>query len=259
MHRKNKKTAISQMTVAIVEPEFGLNLGYLARSMANFGMQRLIVVTPKRLDRNRLDEAKLFASHGKRLIEKIEIVSSMEKLRKQFRLLIGTTAIEGTRRANLTRKTLGVEECASRLKDRILACSSAACIVFGRDTTGMTNEELKSCDYTMTIRASNEYNTLNVSHAAAIILFVFSRSLEENKKRTVSTTASTRRERERAVLLFQQLAEISEFQKFKSGLLKETMTRLFDRGDPSLRELYLLMGLASKATSKIRRLSNQPS
>ena len=183
----------------------------------------------------------------------------MSKLRKRFRLLIGTTAIEGTRKANLTRKTLDVEECASKLAERISARPSAACIVLGRDTTGLTNEELKNCDYNMTIRASNEYNTLNVSHAAAIILFVFSKSLEKNLNRTRKIVTSTRKERERAVQLFEQLAEVSEFQKFKSGLLKETITRLFDRGDPSLREIYLLMGLASKATSKIRRLSNQQS
>jgi len=247
------------MTLAVVEPEFGLNLGYVARTMANFGLQKLIVVSPKRLDRKRLDEAKLFASHGKKLIDEIKFVPSMARLREKFPLLIGTTAIEGTRKANLTRKTLGVEECACKVADRISARPSTSCIVLGRDTTGMTNEELKSCDYNMTIRASNEYNTLNLSHAAAIILFVFSEILQKNPTQTKEKTASTRKERERAILIFEELAEASEFQKFKSGLLTEAMTRLFDRGEPSLREIYLLMGLASKATSKIRRLSSQQS
>jgi tRNA/rRNA methyltransferase len=242
----------------VVEPEFGLNLGYVARTMANFGMKKLIVVSPKKIERKRLDEARLFASHGRDLVDKIEFVPSMENLRKDFQLLIGTTAIEGTRKANLTRKTLDVEDCISRLVKRIESRSSATCIVFGRDTTGMTNEELKRCDYNMTIRANSEYKTLNVSHAAAIVFFVLSKSLN---KKTIRARGkiSTRNERARAVSLFEQLAEVSEFQKFKSGLLKEAISRLFDRGDPSLREIYLMMGLASKATSKIRRLSNQAS
>ncbi|MGA2876485.1 MAG: hypothetical protein ABSE82_13220, partial [Nitrososphaerales archaeon] len=79
------------MTLAVVEPEFGLNLGYVARTMANFGLQKLIVVSPKRLDRKRLDEAKLFASHGKKLIDEIKFVPSMARLREKFPLLIGTT------------------------------------------------------------------------------------------------------------------------------------------------------------------------
>lgn len=252
-----KKTAMSEITIAVVEPEFGINLGYVARTMANFGMQKLIVVSPKKVDQERLDEARMFASHGKQLIDDIDYLPSMSALRKRFRLLIGSTAIQGTRKANLTRKTLDVEECALKLKERIASRPRSVCIVFGRDTTGMTNEELKCCDYTTTIRASESYNTLNVSHAAAIILFVFSRALEKKLNHSRKKSTSTRKERERAILLFEQLAIEAEFQKFKSGLLKEAMTRLFDRGDPSLREIYLMMGLASKATSKIKRLISQ--
>ena len=241
-----------------MEPEFGLNLGYIARTMANFGLKKLIVVTPRKLDRKRIDDACLFASHGRSLIDKIEFVSSMDKLRRKFRLMIGTTAIEGTRKANLTRKTLDVEDCVSRLARRIESRPDATCIVFGRDTTGMTNEELRCCDYNVTIRTNSEYNTLNVSHAAAIVFFVLSKYLNKRGNR-VRTATSTRSERARVVLLFEQLAEASEFQKFKSGLLSEAISRLFDRGDPSLREIYLLMGLASKATSKIKRLSSRQS
>lgn len=251
------KTALSEMSVAVVEPEFASNLGYVARTMANFGLKKLIVVSPKKLDRKRLEEASVFASHGKKLIHDVEFVPAVETLRKRFQLLIGTTAIEGTRKANLTRKTVGVEECASKLADRIAHSPRSSCIVLGRDTTGMTNEELRCCDYTMTIRASEEYNTLNVSHAAAIILFVFSRAVESKGKQWKKHSTSTRKERERAVLLFERLAEEAEFQSFKSGLLREAMTRLFDRADPSLREIYLMMGLASKSASKIRRLSQR--
>ncbi|MDG6906863.1 MAG: RNA methyltransferase [Nitrososphaerota archaeon] len=253
---RNSKTALSGLTVAVVEPEFAANLGYIARVMANFGLNKLIVVSSKRLDTKWLEEARVFASHGKKLIDHIAIVHSVVALRRKFQLLIGTTAIEGTRKSNLTRKTLGVEECASKLAGRIAHHPGSSCIVFGRDTTGMTNEELRCCDYTLTIRASEEYNTLNVSHAAAIILFVFSRALESKRSREKPVT-STRRERERAVILFEKLAEEAGFQNFKSGLLREAMTRLFDRADPSLREIYLMMGLASKSASKIRRLTSQ--
>lgn len=256
---RKSKTAMSEVSVAMVEPEFGSNLGYVARTMANFGLEKLIVVSPKKIDHKRLADARIFASHGKKLIDELQFVPSVDALRKRFRLLIGTTAIEGTRKANLTRKTLGVDECAARLAERIGRNPSSTCIVLGRDTTGMNNEELRLCDYTTTIRASEGYNTLNVSHAVAIILYVFSKALEIKPETTSRAAGSTRRERERAVILFEQLAEAAEFQRFKSDLLKEALIRLLDRADPSPREIYLLIGLASKSTSKIRRLSNQQS
>ncbi len=141
-----------------------------------------------------------------------------------------------------------------------------ACFVFGRDTTGLTNEELRECDYSVTIRTLSDYNTLNVSHAAAIVFYAFVRagglegtSKEKLKHPLDSTPLSSRKERERVVKLFLKLAADSEFQSFKEKLLRETLERVLNRSDPTLRELYLLMGLASKADSKIKRLSDRTS
>src|SRR5439155_27136185 len=44
-------------------------------------------------------------------------------------------------------------------------------IVFGREGTGLTNVELGHCDATLTIPAVSEYQTLNLSHAAAIVFY----------------------------------------------------------------------------------------
>jgi len=268
--RKNAKreAPLSRFAVAIVEPEFGANLGYLARTMANFGMQNLLVVSRKKLDKENLSRATLFAAHGRWLIDRVRYVPSLEKLKRKYKILIGTTAIEGRRKSNITRKTMGVEECALTVVPRLRSRSNA-CFVFGRDTTGLTNEELRACDYSVTVRTHSQYNTLNVSHAAAIIFYIFTNAqrrsgLGKEPSQTTpkwnrSDTLATRKERERVVLLFQKLAEEAEFKKFKSKLLQETLERMFNRGEPSLRELYLLMGLASKASSKIRRLSNRAS
>jgi tRNA/rRNA methyltransferase len=236
--------------------------------MTNFGMKNLFVVSRQKLDEENLSKATLFAAHGRWLIDRLEYVSSLEKLKRKYKILIGTTAIEGRRKSNITRKTMGIEECASMVVSRLRSHSNA-CFVFGRDTTGLTNQELRACDYTATIRTRSQYNTLNVSHAATIIFYVFSNtkthsglckeSRQTQTNWTGSTTLATRKERERVVLLFQKLAEESEFKEFKSKLLQETLERMFNRGEPSLRELYLLMGLASKATSKVRRLSKRAS
>jgi TrmH family RNA methyltransferase len=255
---------ISRFAVAIVEPEFGKNLGYLARAMANFGLKKLIVVTPNRkIDDLLLIEAKLYASHGRYLIDDISYANSLDKLKSKFKLLIGTTAIEARRKSNLNRRTLDPIECASKVVPRIAFQNTCACIVFGRDTTGLTNTELQKCDYGVTIRTGTAYNTLNISHAAAIVFYVFSEQLRMLRgspnfsSRRHAPGPSSRKEREHAIMLFERLAEDAEFKKFKSGLLNEALTRMFNRGDPSLREIYLLMGLASKASSKIRRLSSE--
>ena len=266
-------TPLSHFGVAVVDPEFGLNLGYIARTMANFGMSDLVVVSPtENLEDGKFSQALLYAAHARSVIERISYVKSIDELREQFSLTIGTTAIEARRKSNLTRRTLDVEECAVKIKQTEFDRSRRPCFVFGRDTTGLTNEELRKCDYSLTIRTRSNYNTLNVSHAAAIVFYVFSRDLSQQKtgaeKQNKNAVAgkeksepgpSSRAERDRAVALFEKLARQAEFQEFKAGLLSEALNRLFNRGDPSLREIYLLMGLASKASSKIERLASASS
>lgn len=246
---------ISTFSVAVVEPEFPLNVGYLARAMANFGMNRLFIVSRNKMTRRAADEAAKFASHGSHIIDSLQYVRSVGELRKRFQLIIGTTAIRGRRKSNITRKTMNMEECAKAISMRVTK-SQGLCILFGRDTTGLTNSELQQCDYAVTISTGTEYNTLNISHAAAILFYVFARFFS---KRGVlrSKSVSTRVERERVIALFKELAVLSDFQKFKQGKLSEALSRLLGRSSPSLRELYLLMGLASKARTKIRTLKTR--
>jgi tRNA/rRNA methyltransferase len=247
-----------QLAVAVVEPEFPLNLGYVARCMANFGLTKLFVISGTKMRREFLREASVFASHGHSLIQEAQVVASLDALHKRDFLLIGTTAIQGRRKSNLTRKTSSLEEWAASVTRTLSGGKAKGCIVLGRDTTGLTNEELRKCDFSLTIRTGSNYNTLNISHAAALILYEFSRELAKRKQGTGKPKEKSGRvERERAVRLFGELAVESEFKSFRSGMLRETLLRLFGRSDPSLRETYLLMGLASRALSKIRRLESR--
>lgn len=266
---RDGSSPLSQFSAAIVEPEFALNVGYLARIMANFGLKQLYIVSK---EKNPLDQkqALRFSSHGYQFIERIKYLKSLDQLREKFRILVGTTAIRGKRKSNITRKTYSLEQSipfVHRALERsqvgpkrraLTGNNEALCVVFGRDTTGLTNEELRKCDYNITISSGTKYNTLNVSHAAAILFFAFQDYLKRipySDNQTVTKREPTRKEKERVVTLFQELAEVSDFQDYKKSKLQETMTRLLDRSNPSLRELYILMGLASKARTKIKILS----
>lgn len=252
---------VRSFSVAVVEPEFPLNVGYLARTMANFGIKQLLIVSGKKMSQKDTDEAAKFASHGSHIIDTIQYARSINDLKKRFHLIVGTTAIRGKRKSNITRKTMDVEECAEAVSANC-SRSQAICILFGRDTTGLTNSELQQCDYALTIKTGTDYNTLNISHSAAIVFYVFLRGFylrgaagEKSLRGTASS--STRDERNQVISLYEDLAVLSDFQKFKRGKLAETLSRLLNRSSPSLRELYLLMGLANKVRTRIRTLESR--
>jgi tRNA/rRNA methyltransferase len=262
---------LSTFGVAIVEPEFALNVGYMARTMANFGLDQLFIVSAKKNGIEK-SEALKFSSHGHYVVENAKYVKGLDQLRKKFQILIGTTAIRGKRKSNITRKTFALEDSIPNilrsyrdtLRYRGAGLSQknqgGLCFVFGRDTTGLTNEELRKCDYNITITTGTKYNTLNISHAAAIIFYSFRNYLRHHQsyssQKSVREREPSRKEKERVVTLFQELASLSDFQTFKKQRLQEALSRILNRSSPSLREIYLLMGLASKAQTKIKNLSS---
>jgi tRNA/rRNA methyltransferase len=263
----SRTALLSNFSVAMVQPEFALNVGYMGRVMANFGLGQLYLVSTEEKPAY-MKEALKFSSHGSEIILRMKQLNDFDQLRKSFRILVGTTAIRGKRKSNITRKTLSLENSFSTIvKSLDLSARGRAqrnpprqiCFVFGRDTTGLTNDELRKCDFSISILTGTKYNTLNISHAAAIIFFEFQKYLRHRRKQNLddSDRSPTRKEKQRLAGLFEELALMSDFQEYKQTKLVETVTRLLDRGNPSLREVYLLMGLTSKAKTKIKLLSHQ--
>ena len=61
--------------------------------------------------------------------------------------------------------------------------------VFGREGTGLNNHELSLCDAIVTIPASKAYQTLNLSHAAAIIFYELFKLRIKGRRRGVGYRA----------------------------------------------------------------------
>lgn len=79
------------ISVILVEPETSGNIGAIARLMANFCMNDLILVNPKC---NHLDnEGKARAKHGLRILKDAKI--SDISILKEFDCVIATTAMNG--------------------------------------------------------------------------------------------------------------------------------------------------------------------
>ena len=161
------------ISVALIEPKYGLNVGYVARVMKNFGFEDLILVDPK-FD---LEEALRFSSHASDLLKRARLMNLGQL--KEFDLLVGTTAIVTP---SLLRSYLTPEELARRIDPR-----QKICILLGRDTVGLKREELMLCDFLVHVPANPEYPTLNISHALAVILYELSK-VKRKERRRLSTS-----------------------------------------------------------------------
>ncbi|MCP8322635.1 MAG: hypothetical protein L6N96_00445 [Candidatus Methylarchaceae archaeon HK02M2] len=230
---------MKRISVALVEPTYEVNAGQVARVMKNFGVDELIFINPK-LD---LSHARKFASHGVDVLYRTKNMD-FEELIRSFDVIVGTTAITCSKSSNILRKALTPKGLAENLESII----GKVCLLLGRESTGLKNEELRLCDLVVSIRTGTDYKTLNISHSLAILLYELSKN-----EISVPEDIASKKDKERAISYSIELAKMCGFTKHKIPLLEEAMRRLFGKGKPTPREVYLIMGLLREAKIALLR------
>ena len=223
------------ISVALVEPKTQGNLGATARVMANFGFKDLILVNPK--CKHLGEEAFKRAKHAKPILKKAKVVKSFKHLEK-FDLVVGTTAITGTD-YNIPRVPISPEEFSkqvTKVKGRVV-------LIFGRESSGLSNEEIQRCDFTVTINAAKDYPTLNISHSAAVLLYELYKQRTQPKEIPLGTSKDKQ-------ALFKEIQSLIKNLEFSTDEKRETQRKVWKRviGKSLLtkRELYALFGFFKK-------------
>ena len=231
------------MSVVLVGPKGPVNVGHVARLVQNFGVERLCLVEPK-VD---LSVAAVYASHASEVLDRA-VVTTLRKVREENDLLVATTAIRGSRKSNVIRRTVSPD----RLHD-LLSSAKASSIVFGRDSTGLTNGEIELCDVTVTIETSPAYRSLNLGHAAAIALYLASRG-----PRRV-TGRQGRKAREVFARSFYELAMASRLPAHKTRNMFEAAKRAAAVSGMTDTQLNFFSGVFGKAVGTVKAAQDRGS
>jgi len=227
-----------------MEPKYEGNIGSVARVMKNFGFNELILVNPHKLGK----EARAMAMHGRDILENAKKFDNFNAVREEFDFLIATTAIIATDR-NPLRTPMPLHDLKSALE-----VDGKIGLVFGREDYGLYNEEIEACDLLVSIPASEEYPTLNLSHSVAILLYEISKQRFEKRKRRLKKFRKADSV-EKKVLLekFDSFADSVHDRKQDAKLAKKTFRQLIGRAFISGRESFTLIGLFRKARNRIKK------
>ena len=159
------------LKVVVVGIEGEINLGFIVRLCKNFEVDELALVSPQVDPWS--DEVRRFAAHGAAYLDegRVKVYDSLDAALSGCGLSGCTSAIVG-QEGDILRRAIDIEEFAA-----IASRYSNVAIVFGRESVGLTREEISKCDLLVHIPASPTYPTLNLSHAVAIALYVLYRRL----------------------------------------------------------------------------------
>lgn len=215
--------------VILVETEYSSNLGAVCRVMKNFDFSELFLVNPK-CDVRNIDAYKS-AKHAKDILENAKIETSLERAARGCDILVGTTGIK-VRNKGTIRGVLPLREFAKKYKyysDKTLG------IVFGREGIGLTEAELNLCDLVVHIETSPAYPVLNLSHAAAVILYALTsfKGTQGERKPSIGELAALK-------LLF---SRISARFKRKNMLAPVAFKRIISRAHINEHETKALLNL----------------
>ena len=223
----------------LVRPQIGENIGAVARAIKNFNITKLRIINP----RCQWPNEKAFATSvgAKDILKTTKIYSSLEKSVGDLNVVFATSS----RIRKMNKRIISINDLKKKINKK-----NKIGIVFGPESSGLSNNEISCADYLVKIPTNDKFNSLNLSHSAIIFCFelfnFFSRKQKIYKSRYKSSLVTK--------------SEINNFLNFliknldKKGFLqpdhkRKSMIRniynIFHRINLSDQEIRILLGIFS--------------
>ena len=153
---------IANVRVVLVEPTHPGNIGSVARAMKTMGFSELVLVAPKIFPSQ---EADALASNALDILQSAHVVETFNAALEGCIFVIGTSARSRTIPWPLSTPQVLAPEIIRKAQQGTVA------LVFGRESKGLSNEELAKCHHHLCIPTHAEYTSLNLAQAVQIVLY----------------------------------------------------------------------------------------
>lgn len=243
------------LRIVLVGTQHPGNIGSAARAMKTMGLSRLMLVAPQRFpDR----EAYALAAGANDLLDVAEIHPSLASAVADCHLVLASTA----RHRTVPMPELTPREGAQRLL--AAQATGEVALVFGRERTGLENDELQVCHAAITIPANPDYSSLNLAAAVQVLAYELRVARLAQAPAVQSAAAelddlpAAHGEMESFFAHLGALLDDIDFHKGKApDMVTQRLRRLFLRAQPDPRELRILRGIFSD-TQRLLRTRPKP-
>ena len=171
---------LNNIVIVLDHPDESRNIGAACRAMANNDISDLRIVGNK-ADYD-IEHIHVLAIHAGGIFDNAHFYNSITEATADCSICAGTTRRRGKKRGKL----LLPEEFAEMADDITEGSTTEAggkvAVIFGNERTGLTDEQLDECNLGVTIPSSDNFGSLNLSHAVQIMSYhLFRKSLVEKK------------------------------------------------------------------------------
>ncbi|WP_316368347.1 RNA methyltransferase [Candidatus Thiodiazotropha sp. CDECU1] len=230
---------LKNIRVVLVDTSHPGNIGATARAMKNMSLRQLHLVTPQHYPHQ---EATSRASGADDLLNDARVAESLDEALTDCRLVVGTSA----RTRSVDWPVVSPREAAAKLVQE--AKQGDVALVFGRERSGLTNDELDRCTFLVHIPTNEEYSSLNLGAAVQILAYEIylahhqTHADDVDSKRDLATADMLQGFHEH---LAQALDDIGFTDPRQSQKLLRRLRSLFQRARPDKDEINIMRGILS--------------
>ena len=227
--------------VILVEPQLGENIGMAARAMGNFALSRMRIVNPR--DGWPNVAAQRAAAGADHIINGVELFDTVEAAVADCALLFATTA----RAHDQAKPVVGPEAAAGEMVGQIKSGGTVG-LLFGRERSGLTNEEVGLSNRIITFPVNPGFASLNLAQAVLLVGY------EWFKLSTAGALPFEMPERSEPASQYQMQAffdnlvrELDKVEFLRPAEKRDTMLvnlrNIFTRMEPTKQDMHTLHGV----------------
>lgn len=241
--------ARTRIRVVLVGTQHPGNLGATARAMKTMGLRRLLLVAP---DVSPDGEARALAANAGDVLESATVVASLPEALAGCRLVLGCTA----RNRRIALPESDPREAAALALDAVAAEEGDVALVFGRERTGLHNEDLHLCHRAVLIPSDPEYDSLNLAQAVQVLAYEVRMAVLAAAGREAAEPRDLPADHDQLERFYGQLGETLDAIDFHKGRSPDSamrkLRRIFNRARMDEREVRLLRGVLADAQRMAR-------
>lgn len=244
---------LDNVRIVLVNTSDCRNIGSAARAMKTMGLKNLILVDPKEMPNG---QAQALSAGASDVLGNAKVVATMEEAIKDCGLVIGTSA----RSRTLPWPMLDPRGCGAQMVKEGVEYPVA--LVFGRESSGLTNDELQLCHYHVAIPANPEYSSLNLAMAVQTLSYEIRMNFLDTQDQNVAVEQVSVEdeqyplveETERFYQHFESAMQSTGFiQPQHPGLIMTKVRRLINRARPDGKELKMLRGILASIDKSVKK------
>ncbi len=236
--------------IVLVNTSHPGNIGAAARAMKNMGLSKLTLVEPK--DYPSL-EAISRAVGAVDILDNVIITSDLKQAVSGCVWVAGTSA----RLRTIEWPIFNPRECVQKSLEHIEQGEIA--IVFGRENSGLTNEEMEQCNALLHIPTNPDFTSLNLAAAVQVVCYEYRLALMDDKatkhkgnKCRHDTLANSAQLDGMHNHLYDALDYMGFFGTSNPDTVMRRLKGLFNRAGTTQRELSIIRGICSAIQDKKR-------